>query len=545
MLHREIMDAYGQFDIIVRHEAEETLPPLLAKLETRGFNGIPGVTWRDGRNRLKITPGLPKIEDLDSLPIPAYELYPVATLGLDLMRVEAGRGCPFVCTFCSTSSFFQRDYRLKSAERIVHEMDLLHARYGATEFKLDHDLFTVNRRKVREFCDAVEDRGYSWRVSARTDCVDASLLEKMALAGCIGLYFGIETGSQRMQRLADKRLRLDGVDAILDVAEHFGIETTASFITGYPDELQDDQDATLDMLGACFARPQDACTPQLHILLPEPGTPMFTKHGKSLAYDGYVTKFNARLFHDDRAEVLAHPELYSTYFYYPAAIQRQCHVLAVDAVDAFRAVGHQILTYALRFYQNRLSVLIAAFGDWVASTGASAVTADLALEFITAQFGASHHLTSLFRYGLALRALTQAGTALQPEVEDALSGRRELYALSPGSRILADLHDCGALLERISALPATAGPLGATDAGQRACYLMVVQLRQATLYGVDPDLEVILELFGRPQRLTDVIELLHDIAGDTELDDHLLDRLVDIGALVRHAVRPAPLHAAS
>ncbi|RXT47858.1 RiPP biosynthesis radical SAM protein ApyD [Bradyrhizobium betae] len=544
MLHREIMDAYGQFDIIVRHEAEETLPPLLAMLETRKFDGIPGVTWRDGRGLLKTTPGLPKVEDLDSLPIPSYELYPITTLGLDLMRVEAGRGCPFVCTFCSTSTFFQRDYRLKSAERIVHEMDLLHARYGATEFKLDHDLFTVNRRKVREFCETVQDRGYNWRVSARTDCVDADLLETMALAGCIGLYFGIETGSPRMQRLADKRLKLDGVTDILNIAENFGIETTASFITGYPEELQDDQDQTLDMLGACFGRPQDACTPQLHILLPEPGTPMFSKHSANLAYDGYVTKFNACLFQGDRSEVLAHPKLYSTYYYYPAAMPRERYVLAVDAVDALRTVGHQILNYALRFFRGRLSLLIAAFRDWLASNGALAAKPDLALEFITARFSASHHLTSLFRYGLAVSVLKQAGTALRSGDNGAPSGQQAPYARSPGSCILTELHDCGALLERISALPATAGPLSARDAGQRGCYLLVVQQR-SVLYRVDPELEIILDLFETPQHLTDVMRFLHDIASDTELDDHLLDRLVDIGALVHHADQRASLNAAS
>ena len=284
MLDRPILETYSQFDIVVRHEAEETLPPVLARLDSRAFDAIPGITWRNGsRGAIRGTPGLPKIANLDSLPVPLYELYPVADLNLDLMRVEAGRGCPFVCAFCSTASFFQRDYRLKSPNRIVSEMDFLNDRYGIREFKLDHDLFTVNRRKVRAFCEAVEDRHYHWRVSARTDCVDAELLEKMALAGCIGLYFGIETGSKRMQQITDKRLKLDGVDQILDVAENFGIETTVSFITGYPEELAHDQDQTLDMLGRFFGRPQDWCTPQLHILLPEPGTPLFAKHCKKFS----------------------------------------------------------------------------------------------------------------------------------------------------------------------------------------------------------------------------------------------------------------------
>ena len=537
MLDRQILQAYAQFDIIVRHEAEETLPPLLAKLETRAFDGIPGITWRDGRNAApKATAGLPKVEDLDRLPIPLYDLYPVTELGLDLMRVEAGRGCPFACTFCSTSSFFQRDYRLKSPDRIVREMDLLHARYGTTEFKLDHDLFTVNRRKVLAFCEAVEERGYRWRVSARTDCVDVELLEKMALAGCIGLYFGIETGSKRMQRIADKRLKLDGIDGILDVAENFGIETTVSFITGYPEELDGDQDETLDLLGRCFRRPQNACTPQLHILLPEPGTPMFGKHGKNLAYDGYVTKFNARLFGDtDRTQVLTHPELYSTYHYYPASMPRERYVFAVDSVDAFRAVGHEILSYALRFFQGRLSLLIADFRDWVAKRQRPVViTPSLVLAFIRARFGSSHHLTSLFRYGFTV-GRPEHGEALRtPAGDGAPLDPTGLYKLNPRSHILADLHDCATLLDRIRAQPSSAGLLDDDEVGERNCYMTIIQEERSVHYRIDPDLESILSLFEQPQRLDDVMRLLREVADEVAVDDRLLDELIDIGALIRH-----------
>src|SRR5206468_4095871 len=135
--------------------------------------------------------GRPKVADLDSLPIASYDLYPMDRLALPLLRIEAGRGCPFSCEFCSTAGFFQRSFRLKSAERLVRELDILNARYGCSDFKLDHDMFTVNRRKVLEFCEAVKGRGYRWRASARVDCVDAALLERMAEAGCDNLYFGI------------------------------------------------------------------------------------------------------------------------------------------------------------------------------------------------------------------------------------------------------------------------------------------------------------------------------------------------------------------
>src|ERR1044072_3154420 len=155
MLHRQILERFPQFDIIVRYEADEILPDVLENLETRKFDGIPGLSWRSSTSQLHFNAGAPKVEKLDDLPFASYEHYPISELELDLIRIEAGRGCPFMCTFCSTATFFQRSFRLKSAARLVTELDRLNERYGFVDFKLDHDLFTVNKRKILEFCEAV------------------------------------------------------------------------------------------------------------------------------------------------------------------------------------------------------------------------------------------------------------------------------------------------------------------------------------------------------------------------------------------------------
>ena len=85
---------------------------MIDKLERRSFESIPGISWRvsDGPSGVCFTDGKPKVEDLDSLPIASYDYYPVSDLGLDLLRIEAGRGCPFACTFCSTAGFFQAQF---------------------------------------------------------------------------------------------------------------------------------------------------------------------------------------------------------------------------------------------------------------------------------------------------------------------------------------------------------------------------------------------------------------------------------------------------
>lgn len=534
MLHRQIMEQFPQIDVIVRHEADEIFPGVLDALERRAFDPIPGVSWRasDGRPAVRFTEGRPKVADLDSLPIVSYDYYPVAELGLDLLRVEAGRGCPFHCTFCSTAGFFQRAYRLKSADRLVRELDLLHARYGFSDFKLDHDMFTVNRRKVREFCEAVEGRGYRWRASARVDCVDEDLLSAMAAAGCVNLYFGIETGSRRMQQICEKRLKLELVHPILDAAERLGIETTASFIAGYPEELPADQEATLDLLGRCFRR---ACLPQLHMLAPEPGTPMFDRLGATIEYDGYWGRYNARFVSDDDERlVLDHPDIFQTYYYYPAAMPRAHHVHAVEAVDVLRRLGPIVVRYLLRAFGGRLSTLVAELRAFAESCGwGGPPDARLLEQYVAERFGRHHHVTSLVRF--ALRATGEAGppardrgVASPPRFDPGAP-----YRLHPGVHVLSDLHDCAMLLERIEGEPERPNLLNESEAGESGVYLLRVEGEGVAACRIDSGVEAVLELFWQARTCREVAELVCEAAGLPEMPLGFFERLAESGILER------------
>jgi len=535
MLDRRSLELYRQFDIVVRHEAELALPELLNKIETRDFGHIPGVTWRGAGGAIRATPGSPKVDDLDSLPLPLYEKYPVAELGLDMMRIEAGRGCPFECTFCSTATFFQRTYRLKSPERLLAEMDRLNARYGVTEFKLDHDLFTVNKAKVAAFCEAVQDRDYQWRVSARTDCVDPPLLEQMAAAGCIGLYFGIESGSTRLQRTAKKRLKLDSVAPILDTAQSLGIEATVSFITGFPDESAADHDDTLDMLGRCFQRPSDECLPQLHLLQPEPGTALMERYKDRLTFDGRTTKFNARVLRaGDRDLIAAAPDMFSTYYYYPSVLPRTHLAQSVEAVDALRVGGNEVLAYAMRYFDGRLSRLIAALRDWLDSRQAGAAPdPDLVLAFFADRFGAEHHLVSLYRYAGTLRR------APAPQVPPAPAPGAARFRRNPNAHLFTDLHNCPDLMRRIRDRPLTDGPLSEDEVGPRGSYMTVRGDDRETHFQIDPGLVHILRLFETPRTLDAAAAALAELTGAADADPALFQGLVEIGALVP-ASDPAP-----
>lgn|GEM_PF-926938 len=541
MLHRQILERFTQFDIVVRHEADEIFPAVLANLERRSFVEIPGLSWRGARAQgLHFNEGKPIVHDLDRLPITSYDHYPVADLGLDLLRIEAGRGCPFMCTFCSTATFFQRSFRLKSAARLVSELDRLHARYGFSDFKLDHDLFTVNRRKILEFCEAVAGRGYRWRASARVDCVDAELLNKMAAAGCVGLYFGIETGSARMQQIAKKRLDLALVEPTLAVCAELGIATTASFITGYPEELEADQADTLDLLGRCFS---PSCLTQLHMLAPEPGTPMFDEHGDKLEYDGYAGPYNTFLVgEDDERLVNEHRDIFSTYHYYPAALPRAHYKFAVEAVDVLRRVGPLILKYLLRAYDGQLSKFVFDLRRWADADGTDGRPhADMVVAYAGNKFGPEHHLTSLLRYALCA---ADAGSAQHTRTEPPRSRTEssppvfdphQLYELGAHVRVLSDMHDCELLLERIGRDADGARLLAEAETGERGVYLMSFAGGTTTRYRVDPGVEGLLGLFAQPRSCQEAASIACELSGVSGIDADYFAPLVEAGVLVAHA----------
>ncbi len=466
----------------------------------------------------------------------SYDAYPIGELGLDYLRVEAGRGCPFACTFCSTASFFQRSFRLKSPPRILKELDTLRARYGYTDFKLDHDMFTVDRKKVLAFCAEIDGKGYRWRVSARVDCVDQELLETMAAAGCVGLYFGIETGSPRIQQVSKKRLDVGRVEATLDITERLGIQTTVSFITGFPEEIQADQDMTLDMLGRSFRRPARACVPQLHILTPEPGTPLFGERVATLEYDGYGARYNACLLSKaDELAVRVHPDIYSTYYYYPGAMPRRSYTFAVDVVDALRIGGGVFLRYLLCHFDGKLSFLVARLREWADHNERHDCAKDLLVrDFLDAEFGPRNHLTALFGYVSSVDSHRErtSRVSASPSDEELCFDADRSYQLGPHAFLVEDVPDCAKLLDRVSDLRQDPMPIVESEVGPRGCYLFVVGDAAVFKYCLDPGLCAILVLFVRPRSVREVLTALAPIADGVVADESVFKQLIRARALV-------------
>ena len=235
-----------QVDYVCCGEGENTIVPFFTSLLAGQVNHtIDGLVYRDGENIVK-NPRPQMIADLDTLPEIDYSLLDFSDeegLGMQgSFPVDVGRGCPFSCTFCSTKTFWGRNYRLKSAERIISEIKHIHEKFGIVNFSFEHDMLTLNRQKIIDICRMLKDIGFpiQWGCSARTDCLDKELIDIMVDAGMAFLFVGIETGSPRMQKLIRKKLKLGDVLETMEYVSKKGIVGRASFIYGFPNETEED-----------------------------------------------------------------------------------------------------------------------------------------------------------------------------------------------------------------------------------------------------------------------------------------------------------------
>ncbi len=342
-------------DAVVRNEADVSLLELV-DCWAQGYSDINvlGVTWRDRNGQIHRNANAPLLQDMDLLPFPAYDLYPVHQTGEKLIPVEAGRGCPYGCTFCSTNLFFNRRYRIKSPERLIAEMQFLYDTYGYADFDLVHDMMTVDRRWVDAFCEALigEKHQFKWGCSARVDRVDQELLAKMSEAGCMGMFFGVETGSQRLQPIVKKKLDVAEVLPIMRACVDLNIGPTGSMITGFPEETIDDMLDSFNLaLDILQISPNTRA--QMHMLAPLVGSPLYNQYKDQLHFDGHSSDISLFLLSDDEIEMVRrYPDIFPNFYYIPTLhLDRDLVKLAsagvytcADLFMALRFVGADIKT---------------------------------------------------------------------------------------------------------------------------------------------------------------------------------------------------------
>lgn len=332
ILGGKILEAYGCFDGVVRYEAETVIEAVVQSYGSGKIpDNIPGIVIRKSARTVECE-GRPLLPDLNALPQLPFDIYPIDEIGMEELPIEAGRGCPFDCSFCSTAGFFSRKYRVKSVDRLVAEIATATSSFGIRRFTLNHDLFGLDRKYVRSFSEAILPNEVDWSCSMRVDTATIELFPAMREAGCSDIYFGIESGSSRMQTEIKKRLKLSGVGELVKKLGEAGIRGTFSFITGFPTENESDQNDTLDLIGDIVSASGHAAEVQLHLLSPEPGSGLLAEYAEKLKYDEIGPEFESLAgFPDARI----HREIFSIYHYFPSNVGRKRSLLASAFINEY------------------------------------------------------------------------------------------------------------------------------------------------------------------------------------------------------------------
>ena len=282
-----------EFDVAVLGEGEETAVDLFDVLEEGGHPGeVPGLAWANGV-KVEHTDSRPVIKDIDTIPIPDYEglfdieIYlerskwmvpapetlPVPFEEIVAMPVSTARGCPFSCSFCF-HAFQNLKYRHRTPESVVSEMEHWRDTYGVNYVHFWDELSLYQAKATERLADLIIERapGISFFASCRSELLNhdnAHIAGKLKTAGCKGLGFSLESGSEEILLAMNKHNHVSDFVTQCEVLHDAGIEVYTSLVFGYPQETPE---TIAETFSVCeLAR----VYPSVGYLQPMPGTPMF------------------------------------------------------------------------------------------------------------------------------------------------------------------------------------------------------------------------------------------------------------------------------
>ena len=281
-MDKRTLQECNSVDIVVLGEGEVTM---LELVENKGNpENIRGITYRDkNTNEIITNPERERIKNLDEIPFPARHLFrvdlyrPGAILNIGVSGREyasliTARGCPNKCVYCSSAYFWGTKVRFRRPENVVSEIEFLVEKYGVKHIFFKDDTFTMPPKRTEKICDLIIERNLNvkWCCYARVNMITRGLLKKMKAAGCFGLDFGIESGSQEILNRIKKNITLDQSRETIRYAKEEKIMSYASFMIGLPGDDFETAKKTID-----FAIEVSPDIAQFFIATPFPGTEFY------------------------------------------------------------------------------------------------------------------------------------------------------------------------------------------------------------------------------------------------------------------------------
>jgi anaerobic magnesium-protoporphyrin IX monomethyl ester cyclase len=237
-------DFLEAFDAAAFGEGEETITDLVDCFEMGlPVSSVKGIAYKE-EGIVKFTPHREFAEDLDALAFPARDLFDNEAykqhyrkrFGYTTTPLISSRGCPFSCDFCSRP-IFGTSFRSRSPGNIVDEVEEI-AGLGYDRVWFADDCFTLKPEHVKRVCDLLAERkvDIGWECLSRVDTLTVDVAREMKRAGCMRVFFGIESGNDGVLGIMNKKITTEQARKAVLVAKEAGLQGGAFFIVGYPGE---------------------------------------------------------------------------------------------------------------------------------------------------------------------------------------------------------------------------------------------------------------------------------------------------------------------
>jgi magnesium-protoporphyrin IX monomethyl ester (oxidative) cyclase len=257
---------HSEIDFVVIGEKEYTILELVDSLEKgriKNFRDIKGLAFSRNETIIITTPR-PLIQDLDSLPFPARHLLPMqkyfdavksrpirGVINKPWASMITSRGCPYHCVFCSIHIVWGKQWRYRSPENVVDEIEHLVNTYKIKQIDFWDDNMALNKKRMENICDLIVEKrlDIEWYTpnGLRADTLDENLLTKMKASGCKKIRIAPESGVQKVvDEIIEKNQDLKTVEKTIELCKKMGIRVGCFFVLGLIGETKEDIENTIN-----------------------------------------------------------------------------------------------------------------------------------------------------------------------------------------------------------------------------------------------------------------------------------------------------------
>lgn len=273
----EMVLATTDVDVCVIGEGEISGIEILKSWDDLGK--VKGIAFRQNGN-IVLTMSQDRFVDLDQLPLPDFSLFDMekyiwhnnkfagtSNTGIRAMTFITSRGCPYRCHFCSKSCL---SFRSMSPKKVYEMIAGLKNEFKLEEIYFGDELFLSSKSKFRELAPLLKSLNVPWAGQARVNLVDREFLGLIKDANCVGLGYGIESGSQKILNNMNKKITVKQIELAMKYTQALKIPIKIQLIFGYPGEDEGTVQETIDL----FTR-VDHPGRRFNVITPIPGSQLY------------------------------------------------------------------------------------------------------------------------------------------------------------------------------------------------------------------------------------------------------------------------------